>query len=115
LTRSGQLHVLATFTQDRSALLSDLPSMRSPGLDFRKLSAPAVRRAGSKLLDHNTEARQRSLQHLDALYLSNLDTGLPRLALEPMLTISQGWASSSGNPRMLNDENDPISFSWRLT
>lgn len=39
LTRSGQLRALATITQDRSALLSDLPSIREQGLDFRNLSA----------------------------------------------------------------------------
>jgi tripartite-type tricarboxylate transporter receptor subunit TctC len=39
LTRSGQLRALATITQDRSALFSELPSMQEQGLDFRNLSA----------------------------------------------------------------------------
>jgi tripartite-type tricarboxylate transporter receptor subunit TctC len=39
LTRSGELHALATITQHRSALLSELPSIREQGLDFRNLSA----------------------------------------------------------------------------
>ena len=39
LTRSGQLRALATITQDRSTLFSDLPSMQEQGLDFRNLSA----------------------------------------------------------------------------
>lgn len=39
LTRSGQLRALATITQDRSALFSELPSMKEQGLDFRNLSA----------------------------------------------------------------------------
>ena len=39
LTRSGQLRALATITQYRSALFSELPSMQEQGLDFRNLSA----------------------------------------------------------------------------
>lgn len=39
LTRSGQLRALATITQDRSTLFSELPSMQEQGLDFRNLSA----------------------------------------------------------------------------
>jgi tripartite-type tricarboxylate transporter receptor subunit TctC len=39
LTRSGQLRALATITKDRSALLSDLPSVSEQGLDFKNLSA----------------------------------------------------------------------------
>jgi tripartite-type tricarboxylate transporter receptor subunit TctC len=39
LTRSGQLRALATITQDRSTLFSDLPSIQEQGLDFRNLSA----------------------------------------------------------------------------
>jgi tripartite-type tricarboxylate transporter receptor subunit TctC len=39
LMRSGQLRALATITQDRSALFSELPSMHEQGLDFRNLSA----------------------------------------------------------------------------
>jgi tripartite-type tricarboxylate transporter receptor subunit TctC len=39
LTRSGQLRALATITKDRSALMSDLPSVSEQGLDFKNLSA----------------------------------------------------------------------------
>jgi tripartite-type tricarboxylate transporter receptor subunit TctC len=39
LTRSGQLRALATITQERSALFSDLPSIQEQGLDYRSLSA----------------------------------------------------------------------------
>lgn len=39
LTKSGQLRALATITQNRSALFSELPSAQEQGLDFRNLSA----------------------------------------------------------------------------
>lgn len=39
LTRSGQLRALATITENRSALFSELPSVQEQGLDFRNLSA----------------------------------------------------------------------------
>ena len=39
LTRSGQLRAIATITKDRSALMSDLPSVSEQGLDFKGLSA----------------------------------------------------------------------------
>jgi tripartite-type tricarboxylate transporter receptor subunit TctC len=39
LTKSGQLRALATITQERSALLSELPSMQEQGIDFKNLSA----------------------------------------------------------------------------
>lgn len=39
LTRSGQLRAIATITKDRSALMSDLPSVSEQGLDFKNLSA----------------------------------------------------------------------------
>jgi tripartite-type tricarboxylate transporter receptor subunit TctC len=39
LTKSGQLRALATITQERSALLSELPSLQEQGIDFKNLSA----------------------------------------------------------------------------
>jgi tripartite-type tricarboxylate transporter receptor subunit TctC len=39
LIRAGQLRALATITQDRSTLFSELPSMQEQGLDFRNLAA----------------------------------------------------------------------------
>lgn len=39
LTKSGQLRAIATITQERSALFSDLPSMQEQGMNFRDLSA----------------------------------------------------------------------------
>lgn len=39
LMKSGQLRAIATITQERSALFSDLPSIREQGMNFRDLSA----------------------------------------------------------------------------